>query len=350
MNRHLLHILIITLLATISAVAQNTTVRILFYTGTVTVKAGKNTGPATLGQQLGAKDEITIGRGGTLQLSVNGKVIKYNQAGKVKVSDAIKRAGSGENAAVANTVRTLAAASGADREKRTSQAGATRMDDSSTIIAEQKKRIQDEITTAANNELRNRTGIDDPLGKASEAARLILGEDDMIILEPRSCAISSGPIRFRWLRSPTAGGYIVSVKNYLGDEVFRRESSDTSLLWEAPSLAPDIVYTWSLIDARNSLHRTGTTFHRLSDSADAIVRTGAEDIRRELGADNPATPLVLGAYYADVGCYGEAARLFTEAAAASTQHYNEFMSRACEQYRYGMFMPEEEILAVYRGR
>lgn len=350
MHRHLLQFIIITLLAAASAAAQSTTVRILFYTGTVTVKAGKSSGQATLGQQLGAKDEITIGRGGTLQLSVNGKVIKYNQAGKVKVSDAIKRAGSGENAAVANTVRTLAAASGADREKRTSQAGATRINDSSKIVAEQKKRIQDDITTAANEELRDRTGIDDPLGKAGEASRLILGENDMIILEPRSSAISSGPVRFRWLRSPTAGGYVVSVKNYLGEEVFHRESSDTSLLWESPSLAPDVVYTWSLMDARNNLHRTGTTFHRLADSADAAVRAGAEDIRRELGADNPAIPLVLGAYYADAGCHGEAARLFTEAAATSTQHYNEFMNRACEQYRYGMFMPEEEIIAVYRGR
>jgi len=350
MRTRLLCSFFIALFAILPAAAQNTTVRILFYTGDVSVKSGRSSAKASIGQQLGSKDEVTVGRGGTLQLSVNGKVIKYNRAGRVKVADAIKRAGSGENTAVANTVRTLAAASGADREKRTSKAGATRIDDSSAITAEQRRRMRDEITNAANDELRNRTGIKDPLGEAQRAARLIFGEDDMIILEPRASAIPSGPVRFRWLRSPTAGSYIVSVRDYRGEEIFRSETTDTSLVWEHPALTPEVVYTWSLIDTRNNLHRTGAIFHGLSDSADAALHAGTEAIRSELGADNPALPLILGAFYADAGCHGEAARLFTEGAKFNGQHFDEFMRRACEEYRYGMYMPDEEVSAIYMER
>lgn len=338
---------LVCMLIVLPAYAQETTVRILFFTGNVTVKSNKGTQKAAIGQQLASRDEVSIGKGGTLQLSVNGKVIKYSQPAKVRVNDAIKRAGKGENVAVANTVRTLAAASGASREKRNSQAGATRATDSSRLTAKEKKKLKDEMKRAANDELRTRTGIDDPLGTAEDIATLITGEEDMIILEPRATAVSSGPVRFRWLRSPTAGGYVVSVKNYLGEEIYRTETRDTSVLWENAKLAPEAIYTWTLTDTRNNLHKTGALFHRLGDSVDATLRSGAEEIRRELGNDNPALPIILAAFYADNGCYGEAARLYTEAALASSQHYDDLMRRACEQYQYEMYMQEGEMRAVY---
>jgi hypothetical protein len=338
------------MLAATLATAQTPTVRILFYTGNVTVKSGKGSQKAAIGQQVGPRDEIAIPAGGTLQLSVNGKVVKYAQAMKLKVSDAIKRAGSGENAAVANTVRTLAAASGADRSGRTSQAGATRATDSSRLLVKGKKQVLHDARNAANDELQRRTGIEDPLGKAEQAARYVVGEDDMIILEPRSTSVPSGPVRFRWLRAPSAEGYKVSVKNYLGEEVFSGETKDTTLLWNDPKLPGEVIYTWTLSDTRNGLHNTGALFHRLGDSLDAVVRQGAGDIRRELGDDNPALPLVLGEFYADNGCYGEAANYFTMGALASKQHFNEFMARACDQYQYEMYMPEEEVKVVYGGR
>ncbi len=350
MRSRLLLPLLIALLAGVSASAQNTTVRVLFYTGEVTVKSGKSSQKASIGQQLEPRDELTLPRGGTVQLSVNGKVIKYSKAGKVRVADAIKRAGTGENSAVANTVRTLAAASGADRNNRSSQAGATRLDDSSNVVTKGKKKIKKKIASEANREIAERTGIDDPLGKAEKIATLITGENDMIILAPRSTAIPSGPVRFRWLRSPSAGSYIVSVKNYLGEEIFRQETADTSLEWHNAELPPEVIYTWTLTDTKNKLHGTGAMFHRLADSADAALRSGTEAIRAELGADNPALPLMLAACYADNGCYGDAARLYTEGAQASRQHYRELMLRACDQYLYQMYMPEEEVMAVYRGR
>ena len=327
--------------------AQETTVRVLFFTGNVTVKTSRGSQKAAIGQQLAPRDEVSIAKGGTLQLSINGKVIKYTQPAKVKVSEAIKRAGKGENVAVANTVRTLAAASGASREKRSSQAGATRATDSSRLTAKEKKRLKEEAKKAANDELRERTGIDDPLGRAEEIATMITGKEDMIILEPRATAVSSAPLRFRWLRSPTAGSYIVSVKNYLGEEVYHMETPDTAVTWDAPKLAPEAIYTWTLTDSRNNLHKTGALFHRLGDSLDATVLNGAEAIRRELGADNPALPIILAAFYADNGCYGEAARFYTEAALASSQHYDDLMGRACEQYQYQMYMQEGEMKAIW---
>jgi hypothetical protein len=333
------------MMMTIAASAQNATVRVLFFTGNVTVHGAK----AAIGMQLGARDEVAVPAGATLQLSINGKVIKYSQPAKIRVADAIKRAGSGENVAVANTVRTLAAATGADRSARTSKAGATRATDTSRLLAQGKKQAATEMRNAANDELAARTGIDDPLGKAGEIAKRITGDDDMIILEPRATAVTSEPLRFRWLHSPSAGGYVVSVKNYLGEEIFRRETSDTTVTWDDAKLAPEVIYSWTLTDSKNSMHGSGALFHRVSDSLDATIRTGVAAITKELGGDNPALPVVLGGFYADNECYGESARLFTEGALNTRQHYDELMRRACDQYQYQMSMREEEVGMVYQG-
>jgi hypothetical protein len=178
--------------------------------------------------------------------------------------------------------------------------------------------------------------------------RALAGADDMVILEPRSTAVLSGPVRLRWLRSPTSGGYIVSVKNYLGDEIFSRQTNDTEIVWSDAKLPPEEIFTWTLTDTRNPLHNTGAYFHRLDDSTDAAVRVGESAIRKELGDDNPALPLVLGEYYSDNGCHGAAARYFTSGAAKSTQHYEEFMDRACDQYQFEMNMPADELRLVYK--
>ncbi|MEO5930281.1 MAG: hypothetical protein ABIR47_10150 [Candidatus Kapaibacterium sp.] len=343
-----IYLMMALMLASASAWGQSTTVRILFYTGNVTVRTANGSAKAAIGTQLGAKDEVTIASGGTLQLSVNGKVIKYNQPAKLKVADAIKRAGNGENAAVANTVRTLASASGADRSRRSSQAGATRLDDSSHLIADAKDHVIHDARDMANQELTERTGIDNPLDKVESAVRALAGADDMIILEPRSTAVPSGPVRLRWLRSPTAGGYTISVKNYLGDEIFSRQTNDTEIVWADSKLPPEEIFTWTLTDSKNTLHNAGAYFHRLNDSTDAAVRAGESAIRKELGDDNPALPLVLGEYYSDNGCHGAAARYFTSGAAKSTQHYQEFMGRACDQYQFEMNVPADEIQLIYR--
>ena len=122
------------------------------------------------------------------------------------------------------------------------------------------------------------------------------------------------------------------------------------MLWNDPKLPGEVIYTWTLSDTRNGMHNTGALFHRLGDSLDGVVRQGTVEIRRELGEDNPALPLVLGEFYADNGCYGEAANYFTMGATASKQHFNEMMARACDQYQYQMYMPEEEVQRVYKGK
>ncbi len=338
----------VAVVAAASASAQNTAIHILFYTGKVTVTSGKTSRKASIGLELAARDELRVGRGGSVQISVNGKVIQYSQAGKVRVADAIKRAGTGENTAVATTVGAIAATTGADREPRTDKEGTTRLEEVSQRGRQKKKKATREITATANRNVAERAGIEEPPGTAERIGTASVDQEDMIILEPRSTAVSSGPILFRWLRSTSAGNYIVAVKNYLGEEIFRRETSDTALIWESPGLTPEIIYTWTLTDANNAHHGTGAMFHRLADSADAMLRTGLEEIRRELGSTNPAMPLILGAFYADIGCYGQAARCYTEGARTSKQHYREFMHRACNEYLYEIYMPEEEVLAVYR--
>src|ERR1044072_6481411 len=117
--KHLIPLLSLLVLVMMAAATTATlaapVVRILFFTGNVSVKSGGATGKARIGQVLEAKDEVTLTGNASLQLSVDCKVGKYTKAGKVQDENAIKRARSSENIVVANTVRTLAGASGADR-------------------------------------------------------------------------------------------------------------------------------------------------------------------------------------------------------------------------------------------
>jgi hypothetical protein len=335
------------MLLVVPAMANDPVVRVLFYTGDVTVKSGGSTDRAKLGQSLTAKDEVTLSGNATLQLSINGKVIKYSKPMKLRVADAIKRAGQGENLVVANTLRTLAAASGADRSGRTSVAGATRADDTSHLLSEGERRAKEEAASKVNSEVGSRIGIEDPLGTLTKAHDLLRGEQ-MVILEPRSTAVEKGGVQFRWLRNADAQSYVVSVKNYTGDEIFRIETKDTMAVWESPQIAPEAIYNWSVEDPDNALRNASATFHQLSDAEDADLKHGISAIRKELGESNPALPLMLGAFYSDKGCYGEAARCYTEGALKSQEHFDDFMSRAIDEYQYNMSMPENELQAVYR--
>jgi hypothetical protein len=281
-----------------------------------------------------------------LQLSVNGKVIKYAQPAKVRVADAIARAGKGENAAVATTVRTLAAAS-SNNNNRSSQAGATRVEGGQS---EQAKDLQgqagQEARDRASTEITNRTGVENPIdvidGMASHANR----NETTVILEPRSTAVYSNTITFRWLRSPGIERYVVSVRNHVGDEIWHTETADTAVTWPDASLVGDALYTWTLAGTQDAGSGTEATFHRLDDSARQVVQNGVRAIERELGADNPALPLVMGAYLADYGCLGEAARAYTGGALAGGEHHEEFEQRAIEIYRDRLGLSEDEMRMI----
>lgn len=349
--RLLLGATLLLLLAATAPAAADDVVRILFFTGDVTVKsAGKMSAPK-IGQAVGKKDVIILKGNATLQLSVNGKVLKYNKPAQLKVADAIKRAGRGENEAVANSLRTLAAASGAGRENRTSEAGATRATapiDSSQLLADAKRKAMGAVKAEANSEIGKQIGIDDPLGKAAGLMDYLRG-DKLIVLEPRSTAISSGQVTFRWLRTPGVTRYSVTVRNYLGDELFKTSISDTQAVWSAPSLQPEAVYTWTLQNEDNPLNRSTSSFFQISAQKDAELHAGEQALLKELGqTEDPATMMMLGALYADVGCYGQAARYFTLSAIKAPEHRQELLGMAREQYLYNIVMPEEDVAIICR--
>ena len=298
------------------------TVRVLYYSGNVTVKSGGKSSKAKLGQQLKKNDRITIGSSSSIQLSINGKVLKYTKAMTLKVSSAIKRAGKGENSVVANSARTLAGASGAGRGSRTSVAGATRAsgeDDKPLYFDSLKTDALNTGTMRLNSEIESATGLDDAIGMISKAAREMKGEA-LILLQPRSTAVSSDPIRFRWMKTPDVTTYVISVKNYLGEEIYSAETTDTTHVWETPSIIPEEIYSWRLTNKENALNTFGASFYRLSDEKLTSLEKGIAGIKSELGEDNPALPMVLGTFYADNDCYGEAAEMFTKGVQLRDDH------------------------------
>lgn len=332
-------------LGTTALTAQTPTVRVLFYTGSVALNGGAK---PTIGQQVSGHDAFTLGAGATLQLSVNGKVIKFAQAARVVVADVIKRAGKGENAAVANTMRTLAAASSADKGQRTSQAGATRVEGGESEAAiKAREAAEAEARARAEAELRQRTGIENPIDLAGDLGTMANHNERLVILEPRSTAVPPGPVRFRWLRSASASRYVVSVKDHTGREIYRTETDDTTAAWDGTVLEPEAIYEWTLTNARDESMSGKASFNRLSTAEAADVRNGVEAIRSALGADNPALGLMLGAFYGEHGCGGAAARCYTEAALATPEHYREFMQHAAAIYREPVGLDDEELRAVF---
>ncbi len=237
--------LLLLLAATAPAVADDVVVRILFFTGDVTVKSGGSASAARIGQAVGKKDVIILKGNATLQLSVNGKVLKYNKPAQLKVADAIKRAGKGENEAVANSLRTLAAASGAGRNSRHSEAGATRAappTDSSRLLDDARRKGMETVKNEANSEVGKQLGIDDPLGKATGLMDYLRG-DKLIVLElsPDSNQQRASNVP---LASHAGGDKLLHHSaELLGAELFKTSVSDTQAVWPTPSLQPEAVYT-----------------------------------------------------------------------------------------------------------
>ena len=339
-------------LLVVAATGHAQTVRVLYYSGNVNVTSGSSSRKARLGEQLKRSDKVKIGKSSSLQLSVDGKVLKYSKAMTLKISDAISRAGKGENSVVANSARTLAGASGAGRNARTSVAGATRASGDDEKGMEYVDSMETEALNTGsmrlNSQVESISGVSDPVGLMRKAADQLRSEA-LIILQPRSTAISPGQVRFRWKRTPGVSGYTVSVKNYLGEEVFRNQTSDTTLVWNHPVLEPEAIYTWRLSETANSSNTYGASFHRLSPSDSAILMHGVAGILEELGTDNPALPLILGTFYSDMGCYGEAAQTFITGAIKSEEHRETYREMACEQYLFNMFVPVEEGIKICEG-
>jgi hypothetical protein len=249
---------------------------------------------------------------------------------------------------VANSARTLAGASGSGRSSRTSVAGATRASgDSGTpgYFDSIKTEAVNTGTMRLNSRVGELTGIDNPIDIIKDAASELKGET-LILLQPRSTSVTSGPLRFRWMKATDVNTYVVTVKNYVGKELFRTETSDTTVVWDAPDLRPGVMYSWRLKNKENPLNTYGATFHVLPSNEIDEVERGVESIREELGEDNPAMPLIIGSFYSDHGCYGQAAEVFSAGAARSDEHAELYHEMACEQYLYNMFVPVEECYKI----
>lgn len=328
-----------------SADVSAKTVRVVFFSGSVTVKSGSKSTKPRLGQQLNSSDRIVIGSGGSVQLSVDGKVLRYTKAGTVKVSDVIKRAGSGQNSVVAGSVRTLAGASGAGRASRTSVAGATRADGGKETGYFDSLRT-DAVNTGSlriNNTVSEATGIDDVLGKVGQFVE-DTRDETLVILQPRATAVTLEPVTFRWAKATSASRYVVTVEDHKGDILYTAETTDTVHVWTGGAdLAPGTVFSWRLADADNPKNRWGALFHTLTSDENERVLEGRELIEIELEEpSNPAMPLLLGSYYSDRGLYGQAAEQFTIGATTQPEHAGTFWELACDEYMYNMYMPVEQ--------
>ena len=325
--------------------ASAKTVRVVFFSGAVTIKSGSKSAKPRLGQQLKTSDRVVVGRGGSVQLSVNGKVLRYTKKATIKVADVVKRAGSGQNSVVAGSVRTLAGASGAGRSSRSSVAGATRADGGKDVGYFDSVR-SDAINTGTlriNGEVSEATGIDDVVGELTKLGETTRSET-LVILQPRSTAVTLEELTFRWARPESARRFLLTVLDHRGDEVYRAETDDTLHVWsDGASLDPGAIYTWRLADADNPNNRWGALFHTLSSDENTRVLEGRELIAVELGDDaNPAYPLLLGSFYSDRGLYGQAAEQFTAGAVSQPEHAGTFWEMACDEYMYNIFLPVEE--------
>ena len=342
-------LLLLTALSSTELAAQ--TVRVAFFSGSVTVKSGTKSTKARLGQQVKKNDKVVVGRGATLQLSVNGKVLRYTKPATLKVSDVIKRAGSGENSVVANSVRTLAGASGAGRSSRTSMAGATRVEGEGAETGYFDSIRTDAVNTSTmriNGELSEATGIDDALGLLTRAVDEMKRES-IVILQPRSTGVTHDPLLFRWVGSADITTYVVTVMDHLGNEIYRAETKDTAHLWNeaAATLSREAIYTWRVADKDRPGNRWGATFHLISDENNKKMVEGKAALLEELGGtENPAHVMLLGSFYSDNDLYGQAAELFTTGAITQPEHAGTYRELACDQYLYNIFMPLEEAYRV----
>ncbi len=336
-----------------SAPAAAQTVRVVFFSGSVTVKTGTRSAAPKLGQQLKSTDQVVVGSGGTVQLSVNGKVLRYAKPATVKVSDAIARAGTGENSVVANSVRTLAGASGAGRASRSSVAGATRAGEEGKQTGYFDSVRTDAANTGmmrVNGELSEMTGISDALG-ALESAAERMKREPVVILQPRSTAVTHDPILFRWKGSADITGYVITVQNYLGEEIYRTETTDTFHVWPAGAgLEREAIYTWKVADRDRPGTRWGANFHLISEEEQKEIEEGRQAIITELeGEDNPALPILLGSFYSEHDLFGQAAELFTRGALTQPEHAGTYWEMACDQYVYNVYMPLEEAWKICGG-
>ena len=332
MHRPVAYLLLALVLTTTAALAQAPDARVLYYSGNVRILTSGPPREVAIGMGLMAGDILQVGRGGSLQLSVNGKLFKYTQAGRIDMNFLLVSGAKESNPAVLKAMQMLGRSSlAAGRVKPQSAAGGT---------------------LGFAGRLLNLSAQEATIASYASIETEAREPSSVILLEPRSTAVTRGPVRFRWLSTSTDTLFQLLVHDRFGNEVFRAETGDTTVVWEGASQAlfPESEYTWTLSGVHDPAVSASASFHKLNDIKGTIAEGGESQIRLELGSDNPALPLVLGAHFANNGCFGEAARWFTTAAEKNPHFYDDFMLLARAQYRGMMGMPEGEVREIYDNR
>lgn len=267
-------------------------VRILYYTGEVSIVGDTLLPHASIGRELGADDVVRIGRGSSLQVVVDGNVLRYDRAGRVAVASMLRSAPKTVNHEVRDAVRYLA-----------------------TLRSESLLKYVGPV------ELRRKTSTP-RLGR-------------LVQLEPRSTPVLRAPLVLRWLPRKDASGYLVRIENHYGDEVFRAVTSDTSFVWDdaGANLYPGTSYTWTLATLDDTTSAVSSSFRPLDDLAGTRAVAGESKIRLALGNTNPALAMVLGAHYGRIGVYNESVRNYVVAATRLPEHAEMLLSLADQIYR-----------------
>lgn len=314
------------LTTTLAAFAGDPEIQVLFYKGDVALETESGRQSIRIGQALSPNDNIRVGRGGSIQISINGKVVSFNSRRTAhRIADILGTAGEQNNPGVARAIEALAAA--------------TRMIEIDDADASIPLLASLDGGGASSIEVSSQ-----PQPKVIQTARL--RNMNPVILEPRATSVTRGPLRFSWLGASNVDTYLVRVRDRYNDEIFRFETADTTFLWEGAVLFAASEYTWELSSITDTLVTVKASFSRLSDLAGMSVEGGESQIRLELGSKNPALPVILAAHFSSKGCYADAARYYIEGARLNPEHSALLITLALDQYRSNIRVTAAELNAI----
>lgn len=286
-------------------------IRLIYYSGDVTVTDTAGVLPVAFGMLLDSTQNVVVGRGGSAQLAVDGRVVVLERTGRFGRTEIMRRVTGDRNEELMAALRALEAHSDFT---------------SSTVVspARLQAAVAAAIAPSARSQAASSTGM-------------------LVALEPRSTAVTRGPIRFRWLNDGSGATYRIVVRDRFDQEVLRHETADTSFVWESAVLFAGSEYSWHLARIGDTASAVTSRFHRLDDLRGMRLEGGESRIRLALGSENPALPILLGAHFAVHGCYADAARQFTTAALKTPEHFDRILRLARDQYERNIGLSATEL-------
>lgn len=286
-------------------------VRVIYFSGDVALRDTAGVVPIAFGVVVDSLHTVSVARGASLQLAVDGRVVTLERSGRYTRADIVRRASGEKNEELMAALRALA--------------------------------LKADITASAvSSPARLQAAFVAAIAPTSRGART--SSTGMLVpLEPRATAVTRGPLHFRWLNDGSGATYRIVVRDRFGAEMLRHETKDTSAVWESAVLFAGPEYTWSLARVEDSSDVVTSTFHRLDDLQGMRLEGGESRIRLALGSENPALPLALGAHFALFSCNGDATRQFTTAALRTPEHFDRLMRLARELYATSIGLSASEL-------